>query len=149
MLKNGSLIIDGAKANSWIMDYQFSRLAITQEISINPEKQQYIDGNAIKKFCSGGERQGVAISRAMYFKASLTILDEPHTALSSKGIEQVSKFISQLKIDNITVVIIEHNISHAFNIADRFLVMSNGKIKYDINKKETNLKDIESKLLNL
>ena len=69
--------------------------------------------------------------------------------MSSKGIEQVTKFISQLKKDNITVIIIEHNISHAFNIADRFLVMSNGKIKYDINKKETNLKDIETKLLNL
>lgn len=101
------------------------------------------------RFCSGGERQGVAIARAMYHQASLTILDEPVTALSMKGTSQVMEFIKQLKKKNIGVIIIEHNIAHAHSVADRFVIMSRGKVKVDVTKEETTLAALEDMMMNL
>ena len=101
------------------------------------------------RFCSGGERQGVAIARAMYFKAKLTILDEPITALSLKGVKQVVEFIEEMKNRNIGVIIIEHNLGHAFTVADRFVIMSKGKIVTDIHKKNTTLDELEKIAISL
>ena len=101
------------------------------------------------RFCSGGERQGVAIARAMHHQASLTILDEPVTALSMKGTSQVMEFVRQLKQKDIGVIIIEHNIAHAHSVADRFVIMSRGKVKVDITKEETTLSALEDMMMNL
>lgn len=101
------------------------------------------------RFCSGGERQGVAIARAMHHQASLTILDEPVTALSMKGTSQVMEFVRQLKKKNIGVIIIEHNIAHAHSVADRFVIMSRGKVKVDVAKEKTTLAALEDIMMNL
>jgi simple sugar transport system ATP-binding protein len=101
------------------------------------------------RFCSGGERQGVAIARAMYYQASLTILDEPVTALSLKGTKQVIEFVQQLKKKNIGVIIIEHNIGHAHQVADRFVIMSRGKVKVNVRKEDTTLAALEDMTMNL
>ena len=101
------------------------------------------------RFCSGGERQGVAIARAMCFKAKLTILDEPITALSLKGVKQVINFINELKSNNIGVMIIEHNLGHAFSVADRFVIMSRGKVIADVRKEDTSLNELEELTINL
>jgi len=66
------------------------------------------------RFCSGGERQGVAISRAMYFKAELVILDEPTAALSIVGVQRVLEFIRQLKDSGASVILISHNLYHVY-----------------------------------
>ncbi len=76
---------------------------------------------------SGGERQGIAIGRAMYFDADLIILDEPTTALAVGEVDKVLKFITELKQKGKSVIFITHNINHVWQSADRFFVLSHGK----------------------
>lgn len=92
--------------------------------------------NQEARFCSGGERQGIAISRAMYFKAKIVILDEPTAALSIKGTEKVISFIKELKKRNIAVILVMHDINITYDIADRFVVLSLGRKIADLRKKE-------------
>jgi simple sugar transport system ATP-binding protein len=88
------------------------------------------------RFCSGGERQGVAISRAMYFKAKLVILDEPTTALAISGVNKVLNFITRLKEEKIASIFVTHNLYHVYSVADRFVVLSRGEKVADIEKKD-------------
>jgi len=101
------------------------------------------------RFCSGGERQGVAIARAMHFKAKLVILDEPTNALSVHAVRKVLSFIEQLKNNNTSVIFISHNIEHVYSVADRIVVMSHGKKVFDINKANKSKDDIEKLLTDL
>ncbi len=87
-------------------------------------------------FCSGGERQGVAISRAMYFKAKLVILDEPTTALAISGVNKVLNFITRLKEEKIASIFVTHNLYHVYPVADRFVVLSRGEKVADVEKKD-------------
>jgi simple sugar transport system ATP-binding protein len=76
---------------------------------------------------SGGERQGVAIARAIYKQADLIILDEPTTALSLTETAKVFHFVRQVKAGGRSVLFIGHNIHHVFDIADRFVVLDRGR----------------------
>ncbi|RLE09148.1 sugar ABC transporter ATP-binding protein [Candidatus Aerophobetes bacterium] len=95
------------------------------------------------RFCSGGERQGVAISRAMYFKAELVILDEPTAALSIAGVQKVLEFIRQLKASGTSVIFISHNLYHVYPLADRIVVFSKGEKVADMRKGETSIEELE------
>jgi len=97
------------------------------------------------EFCSGGERQGVAIARAMQFKAELVILDEPTTALSVSGVEKVLNFIKGLKEQGISSIFISHNLRQLMEAADRFSIMSHGIVTHVINREEAT----EGKLVDL
>jgi simple sugar transport system ATP-binding protein len=77
---------------------------------------------------SGGERQGVAIARAIYNQADLIILDEPTTALSLTETAKVFHFVRQVKASGRSILFIGHNIYHVYDIADRFVVLDRGKI---------------------
>lgn len=77
---------------------------------------------------SGGERQGVAIARAIYKQADLIILDEPTTALSLTETNKVFHFVRQVRASGRSIVFIGHNIHHVFDIADRFVVIDRGKV---------------------
>jgi len=77
---------------------------------------------------SGGERQGVAIARAIYKEADVIVLDEPTTALSLTETAKVFHFIRQVRASGRSIVFIGHNIHHVFDIADRFVVMDRGKV---------------------
>ena len=96
------------------------------------------------RFCSGGERQGVAISRAMYFKAKLVILDEPTTALAVSGVNKVLNFITRLKKEKIASIFVTHNLHHVYSVADRFMVLSRGEKVADVKKEETSVQDLEN-----
>jgi simple sugar transport system ATP-binding protein len=98
------------------------------------------------RFCSGGERQGVAIARAIHFKAKLVILDEPTTALSVQGAERVLNFVKRLKKDGIASIVITHNIHHVYPIADRFVIMSRGDVVARFEKKNISKSQLMSKL---
>jgi simple sugar transport system ATP-binding protein len=91
---------------------------------------------------SGGERQGVAIARALHFKAKLVILDEPTVALSVKEVEEVLEFVRQLQREGISVIFITHNLYHAYDIAERFVVMARGKKMADVKKKDTSPEEL-------
>lgn len=97
------------------------------------------------RLCSGGERQGIAIARAMYFKAKLVILDEPTRALGVAGVRRVLKLVKELKSRGIASIFITHNLHHVYPIADRFVILVRGKKVGDCLKKDTSI----SKLINL
>jgi len=76
---------------------------------------------------SGGERQCVAISRAVYFGAKVLILDEPTAALGVKQSGVVLKYILQARERGLGVIFITHNPHHAFPVGDRFLLLKRGR----------------------
>src|SRR6478609_2288365 len=85
---------------------------------------------------SGGERQGVAIARAIYKQADLIILDEPTTSLSLTETAKVFHFVRQVRASGRSILFIGHNIHHVFDIADRFVVMDRGKVVMTASKAE-------------
>jgi simple sugar transport system ATP-binding protein len=76
---------------------------------------------------SGGERQSVAIARAVYFGARVLILDEPTSALGVKQAGVVLRYIAQARARGLGVVFITHNPHHAYPIGDRFLILNRGR----------------------
>jgi simple sugar transport system ATP-binding protein len=80
---------------------------------------------------SGGERQGVAIARALYNKAEVIVLDEPTTALSLTETQKVFRFVEAVKASGRTVIFIGHNIYHVYDIADRFFVIDRGREAFE------------------
>ena len=96
---------------------------------------------------SGGERQGVAIARAVHFKAKLVILDEPTVALSIKEAQQVLEFIKQLKKEGIAAIFITHNLYHVFPVAERFVVLNQGKKVGDVRKEETSIEELSELII--
>jgi simple sugar transport system ATP-binding protein len=80
---------------------------------------------------SGGERQAVAIARAVYFGAKVLILDEPTSALGVKQSGVVLKYIVQARERGLGVIFITHNPHHAFPVGDRFVVLNRGRLVGD------------------
>ena len=77
---------------------------------------------------SGGQRQAVAIARAIHFNARVLIMDEPTAALGPQETKQVADLILQLKREGIGIFLISHDIHDVFDLADRVAVMKNGKM---------------------
>jgi simple sugar transport system ATP-binding protein len=77
---------------------------------------------------SGGERQSIAIARAVHFQSKLLILDEPTAALSLKETARVLSYVREARKQGVAVVLITHNISHAYEVCDRFAVIFHGRI---------------------
>ena len=85
---------------------------------------------------SGGERQGVAIARALYFDADLIVLDEPTTALSLIETAKVFGFVQNVRDRGRSIIFIGHNIYHVYDIADRFVVLDRGKVVMTADRSE-------------
>jgi len=79
------------------------------------------------KTMSGGQRQSVAIARAIYFDAKFLIMDEPTAALGPQETRMVADLIKQLKSEGIGIFLISHDIHDVFDLADRVMVMKNGR----------------------
>lgn len=92
---------------------------------------------------SGGERQSVAIARALYFSVKLLILDEPTSSLSIKESQRVLKDIVKAKGQGVSSIFITHNIHHVFSVADRFVILEDGHEIVNVNKKDTTAEEIE------
>lgn len=91
---------------------------------------------------SGGERQSIAIARAVYFGAKVLILDEPTAALGVKQAGIVLRYVAQAKARNLGVIFITHNPQHAYAVGDRFVILMRGKILGSWNKEELSLEDM-------
>jgi simple sugar transport system ATP-binding protein len=85
---------------------------------------------------SGGERQGVAIARAIYNNAELIILDEPTNNLSLNETQKVFDFVINVKKSNRSVLFIGHNIYHVYDISDRFVILDRGEVVHHLNKED-------------
>jgi len=93
---------------------------------------------------SGGERQAVAIARAMYFDADLIILDEPTNNLGVAETQGVLRFVRNARDSGHSCIFIAHNIHHVFQVVDRIVVMRRGKIVADdIDPKRTTVAEVE------
>jgi simple sugar transport system ATP-binding protein len=77
---------------------------------------------------SGGERQGVAIVRALHFEADIIILDEPTMGLSLKETEKLLHFVDGIRAAGRSAIFIDHNIFHVYSVADRIIVLDRGRI---------------------
>jgi simple sugar transport system ATP-binding protein len=76
---------------------------------------------------SGGERQSLAIARAVHFGARVLILDEPTSALGVRQTSMVLRYIAQLREQGIGIIFITHNVRHAYAVGDRFTVLNRGR----------------------
>ena len=88
---------------------------------------------------SGGERQILAIARALYFGAKILILDEPTSALGVKESNKVVDQIISLKDQNINAILISHNIEQAFMLSDKFFIIKNGDMIDQFEKDQTSV----------
>ncbi|MDW9816061.1 ATP-binding cassette domain-containing protein [Sinorhizobium meliloti] len=95
---------------------------------------------------SGGQRQGVAIARAMHFKSKVLILDEPTNHLSVKETDKVIGFVRGLKAQGLTGIFISHNMQHVFQSCDRIVAMARGEIVFDKPTAETSIDEVHALL---
>ena len=93
---------------------------------------------------SGGERQAVAIARAMHFESNLIILDEPTNNLGVAETQGVLRFVREVRDTGHSCIFIAHNIHHVFQVVDRIVVMRGGRIVADdIDPKKSTIEEVE------
>jgi simple sugar transport system ATP-binding protein len=105
-----------------------------------------VSPDSVVKTMSGGERQGVAIARALYFEAELIILDEPTMSLSLSETKKVLEFVEQIKKAGKSCIFIDHNVYHVYPVADRIVVLDRGHIAGQFLKKDISLEELVERL---
>ena len=100
------------------------------------------DGDRLVGGLSGGERQALAIARAVYFGAKVLILDEPTAALGVKEAAHVLRIVLQARQKGIAVIFITHNVVHALTVGDHFAVLIRGAKAADFRKGEKSREEI-------
>ena len=98
---------------------------------------------------SGGERQGVAIARAVHFKAKLVILDEPTRALSVKEVGKVLDFIKRVKDSGKSCIYISHTIANVYSVSDRFVILDRGRVVGRYDRKQISEPDLNEVLIQI
>jgi len=106
---------------------------------LNPNFQRF---TMPVKSLSGGQRQAVAIARAVYFNAKILIMDEPTAALGPAETAQVRNLVRQLKSEGIGIFLISHDIHDVYDLADRVSVMYHGQIVDTVRKEAVSTDDI-------
>ncbi len=96
---------------------------------------------------SGGQRQSVAIARAVYFNARILIMDEPTAALGPQETQMVAELITQLKAEGIGIFLISHDIHDVMTLCDRASVMKNGKLVGSVNVDDVTDDDLLSMII--
>ena len=106
---------------------------------LNPNFQKF---NVPVSALSGGQRQSVAIARAVYFNAKILIMDEPTAALGPHETQMVAELIEELKAQGLGIFLIEHDIHNVMKLCDRASVMKNGELVGTVNVNEVTDDDI-------
>ncbi len=136
-LKNSLGMLDVKK-----MKHETNRLMVESmgftSSAVNPE-------STIGNF-SGGEKQGVAIVRALYFDAQIIILDEPTMGLSLKETRRLLDFVRGIKSAGKSAVFIDHNIFHVYSVADRVVVIDRGRVAGEFMTSAISLDDLMEKM---
>jgi simple sugar transport system ATP-binding protein len=105
-----------------------------------------VDPDSIIGTFSGGEKQGVAIVRALHFDAEIIILDEPTMGLSLKETRKLLNFVRHIKDVGKSAIFIDHNIFHVYSVADRVVVLDRGRVAGEFNTSEITLDDLMDKM---
>ncbi|TLE16548.1 sugar ABC transporter ATP-binding protein [Helicobacter apodemus] len=127
-------ILDFKKANKITIEAM-------QEIGINVREPSQPIGTL-----SGGERQCLAIAKAVHFGAKVLILDEPTSALGVAQSSMVLKYILQARKRNLGVIFITHNVFHAYAVGDRFTILNRGKTLGTFKKDEITTEELQNKM---
>jgi simple sugar transport system ATP-binding protein len=98
---------------------------------------------------SGGEKQGVAIVRALFFDAEIIILDEPTMGLSLKETAKLVNFVRGIKHAGKSAIFIDHNVVHVYNVADRIVVIDRGRIAGQFLTKDITLDTLMEKMIHV
>jgi simple sugar transport system ATP-binding protein len=95
---------------------------------------------------SGGQKQAVAIARAVHFNRALLVLDEPTSALAARATQALFDYLRSLRSRGMSSVLVTHDLLDAYRICDRFIVMSHGKIALEASRAETSLEELIQKV---
>ena len=136
-IKNSFGIIDVKKMKTETHRLMVESMGFTSS-AVNPD-------SIIKTF-SGGEKQGVAIVRALYFDADIIILDEPTMGLSLKETRKLLNFVRHIKDSGKSAVFIDHNIFHVYSVSDRVVVLDRGQVAGEFRTKDITLEDLMDKM---
>jgi simple sugar transport system ATP-binding protein len=98
---------------------------------------------------SGGEKQGVAIVRALYFDAEIIVLDEPTMGLSLKESAKLVNFVKGIKAAGKSAIFIDHNIFHVYNVADRVVVIDRGTVAGQFMTKDISVSELMDKMVHV
>jgi simple sugar transport system ATP-binding protein len=98
---------------------------------------------------SGGEKQGVAIVRALFFDAEIIVLDEPTMGLSLKETSKLVNFVNGIKQAGKSAIFIDHNILHVYNVADRVVVIDRGRVAGEFLTKNIDLNELMDKMIHV
>ncbi len=96
---------------------------------------------------SGGEKQGVAIVRALFFEAEIIVLDEPTMGLSLKEAAKLVNFVKSIKQAGKSAIFIDHNIFHVYDVADRVVVIDRGRVAGEFLTKNIGLNELMDKMV--
>jgi simple sugar transport system ATP-binding protein len=105
-----------------------------------------VSPDSVIKTFSGGEKQGVAIVRALYFEADLIILDEPTMGLSLQETRKLVDFVRGIKAAGKSAIFIDHNVFHVYSVADRVVVLDRGKVAGEFMTKDITLDELMEKM---
>ncbi|MCL4237449.1 MAG: ATP-binding cassette domain-containing protein [Anaerolineae bacterium] len=105
-----------------------------------------VNPDAVIKTFSGGEKQGVAITRALYFHAELVILDEPTMGLSLQETRKLIDFVRGIKSAGKSAIFIDHNVFHVYSVADRVVVLDRGRVAGEFLTRDITLDDLMEKM---
>jgi simple sugar transport system ATP-binding protein len=108
-----------------------------------------ISTEAVVKYLSGGEKQGIAIGRALHFQADLIILDEPTMGLSISETNKVLDFVANIKKQGKSAILISHNIYYVYPVADRFYILDRGSVAGIFEKKDISQEELVDKMVQL
>lgn len=131
-LTKGLGILDTHKMNAIVMDILVNMVRIS---GINSP-------DILVEALSGGQRQAVAIARAVYFKTAMLLLDEPTSALSVRETAKLLEHLAELKREGVSAVFITHNLYHAYESCDRFTILSRGQVIGSLAKAETSVREL-------
>jgi simple sugar transport system ATP-binding protein len=95
---------------------------------------------------SGGQKQAVAIARAVHFNRTLLILDEPTSALAVRATEALFTYLRTLREQNITSILVTHDLFDAYRICDRFVVIARGEKVFEATQAETSVDELIEKV---
>ena len=102
--------------------------------------------DSVVRTFSGGEKQGVAIVRALYFDAELIILDEPTMGLSLSETRKLLEFVQDIKKAGKSAIFIDHNVFHVYSVTDRVVVLDRGTVAGEFMTKDITLEQLMNKM---
>jgi simple sugar transport system ATP-binding protein len=133
----GMGILDIRRMNAVVMDVLLNEVRIAGITS----------PDLLVEALSGGQRQAVAIARAVHFKTAMLLLDEPTSALSVRETDKLLAHLRHLKEEGVSAVFITHNLYHAYESCDRFTILSRGQVISSVVKADTSLRELNDMIV--